>query len=326
MLLRKIISPTKKVIIAAVCFLLITSTLLSTSAMAANKEPDYSLDYSFYEDVQKPAKMATTKNEARRLVRWMYYNHQTTFTAELKTYKSNGKTVKIEELYGKAYRKGDAAALKELATKFINTVNSSFLFARRELYEYTSYCDKTSFAFHYDTKTNKLYCTYKIKYKSEYKSLNGLTVFEQQDASFAECEKIALSLYKTGTITKESSAQEKTKAVYDYICKNFKYDEKYKNQTPYLMLKNKSGTCGAFAGVFAYTCKLLGVRVVTEYGYPKIGDTSQPHCWNKLEYNNKYVFFDVTWGTSAYNSKHKENAYNYFWQSQEVFYKTYRTV
>lgn len=161
-----------------------------------------------------------------------------------------------------------------------------------------------------------LYNGYKVKY-SYYKS-NGKyyytfnytvsyrTTLSQDNQFEAKLSSAVSSLKLSG-----KTQYQKVKAIYDYICRNVKYDYKnsstyYQKYTAYAALVNKTSVCQGYANLFYRMCKKAGIPVRIVTGWSK----SQNHAWNIVSINGKYYNVDATWdaGKSTYSYFLKSNA------------------
>lgn len=79
------------------------------------------------------------------------------------------------------------------------------------------------------------------------------------------------------------------KAIYfsDYICLNFEYDTTYQIYDVYNMLKNKSGVCQAYTGVYDLLLESVGIKNRTA--------SSDDHIWNQVLIDGKWYNIDTTW-------------------------------
>lgn len=125
---------------------------------------------------------------------------------------------------------------------------------------------------------------------------------EKQKKILTEAKKIVSS-----TIKSEMSAEEKRKALYDYLDKNTKYDNSalkdaeknnYKHVdrkfndsfTTYGIIVKKSGVCMSYAYSYKLLCDLAKVDCIVVTGTIE----NYPHAWNKVKINNEWLNVDNT--------------------------------
>jgi len=106
---------------------------------------------------------------------------------------------------------------------------------------------------------------------------------------------------KTASLTqKMTSDEEKVRAIYNYITKNYKYDyEKAKTvQSGYFpdvneIYQQQKGICYDFAAVFAAMSRSAGIPTKLIKGYSaNTGDVY--HAWNEVYVNNQWKVIDTT--------------------------------
>ena len=125
---------------------------------------------------------------------------------------------------------------------------------------------------------------------------------KQEDAV---TKKIA-EVIKSFKFTSKTSDKEKCDAIYNYITKNVKYDDKnLRNEdytlkfSTYAALINKTAVCQGYASLFyrlARECD-LEARVITGESH------SENHVWNIVKIGKYYYYVDATWdaGLTDYN-------------------------
>lgn len=122
-------------------------------------------------------------------------------------------------------------------------------------------------------------------------------------------------------ITSAVSDYEKTKLIYDYICKNVTYDYTNLENGSYLLkysayaaLINKTAVCQGYANLFYYMAKTAGLNVRLLTGTANGGG----HAWNIVKLGKKYYLLDTTWDASTAAAG---LAYRYFLKGSTEFSK-----
>ncbi len=123
---------------------------------------------------------------------------------------------------------------------------------------------------------------------------------------------------------KKMTTYNKIKTIYDYICKNVKYDRSTSNSygkfTAYQAIMNGSAVCQGYASLFYRMAMDAGVRARVMPGESR----SVPHAWNIVKLGAYYYNVDSTWDAGM-------SAYSYFMKSNRDFPdhtrdSAYRTV
>ena len=120
---------------------------------------------------------------------------------------------------------------------------------------------------------------------------------EQEAAVDAAVEELLAQLNLSGR-----SDYEKVKAVYDYICKNVRYDKTSSGtlkHTAYAALIKKTAVCQGYASLLYRLLLELGVDTRVIAGSTSNGD----HGWNIVELDTLYYNADSTWdeGNTSYS-------------------------
>ena len=106
--------------------------------------------------------------------------------------------------------------------------------------------------------------------------------------------------------TKDMSDLEKIKYVYEWIGTNNTYDTVFtyssKNQSIYNVFMNKNAVCAGFAKASAVIFQNIGITA-----YTITGESTGPHMWNIINYNDKWYFYDSTVATGR-----KEGSSSYY--------------
>ena len=97
--------------------------------------------------------------------------------------------------------------------------------------------------------------------------------------------------------TKEMTDLDKIKYVYEWIGENAVYDHLFtytsKNQSIYNVFIKGNAVCAGFAKASQVIFQNIGIESMTVSG-----QTSGPHMWNIIKYNDKYYFYDSTYAAS----------------------------
>lgn len=119
---------------------------------------------------------------------------------------------------------------------------------------------------------------------------------------------------KTKEVTKDTKTDmEKVKAIYDYIIKNIKYDNKKALSVAngYIpdadkTLSSQSGICYDYASLFAVMARFSGVPTKLVMGYKN--DIKDYHAWNEVLIDNEWKIVDTTYDASMklYMFKNKD--------------------
>ena len=125
-----------------------------------------------------------------------------------------------------------------------------------------------------------LKCGHLYKAEMQYR-----TTKEQEEYIDSELERISNNL-----IDKRMSAEEKVKAVNNYIVKIYKYDDTLKSDNVYTALTTKTTICQGYAMTAYKMFKLLGIdcRIIS-------GEHDGiSHAWNLVKINGKWYHLDIT--------------------------------
>lgn len=103
-------------------------------------------------------------------------------------------------------------------------------------------------------------------------------------------------------ITAKMTAEEKSKAIYDYLVQTVAYDEALLKASlngnasytdsfnAYGALINKKAVCQGFSGAFKIMADIAGLENIVVTGH----SNGVPHSWNKVKINNEWVNIDPT--------------------------------
>lgn len=114
--------------------------------------------------------------------------------------------------------------------------------------------------------------------------------------------------------------EEKVKAVYGWVIRNFEYDYDCKPIIQYFnvhkTINTRKGVCFDFAHLFASLCRSQNIPCYVVDG-TKIDDANYHHTWNRVYYNGSWWNIDVTFDTiqtqskgELYGFRNIENAYS----------------
>ena len=158
----------------------------------------------------------------------------------------------------------------------------------------------------YEIYVQKYSKYFKLTYNMKY-----LSTYSQEKAVNKEVKKVLdkLDVYNEDDYTK-------VKAVHDYIAKNIKYDNTYKNYSAYDAIINKNVVCQGFSSI---TCKMLKELDV---GVRYIGGKSQGegHAWNIIKLGKYWYNTDNTWDENGTEDLGKID-YTYFLKGSKTFDK-----
>lgn len=101
-----------------------------------------------------------------------------------------------------------------------------------------------------------------------------------------------------------STDEEKVKAFYSYIIKNFDYDKNiplFQHSNLDETIETKKGMCFDFSNLFAAYCRTHNIPCVVVEG---ISDSSRTiHQWNRVFFNDTWYDVDITNDISAYKQE-----------------------
>lgn len=213
--------------------------------------------------------------------------------------------VQVPEIVKEVPVNADSAVEEIVALSMIDTVQEVSLEAFPEAQNFETLSDmvlKVMYqnplvlgveGFQYDYKTLTLH----IKYND-----SAASIKKKQKEIIDEAKKVVASV-----ITAEMSAEDKSKAIYEYLNENTKYDDaaledakangyrtvdsKFDDSfTTYGILVKKVGVCASYASVYKLLGDLAGLESVVVTG--DMGGV--PHAWNKVKLNNGWVHVDST--------------------------------
>ena len=141
-------------------------------------------------------------------------------------------------------------------------------------------------------------------------------VYKQDDVSLTNGQ---ATLWNAGTVKLADEIcadcdtdEEKVKAIYKWMIRNFEYDYDYHAVIQYFdvrqTLRTHKGVCYDFSNLFAALCRSQGIPCYVIDGIPYDSSLAD-HTWNRVYYNNSWWDLDVTNDMSA--SKDNKNIYGF---------------
>ena len=158
----------------------------------------------------------------------------------------------------------------------------------------------------------KANCSYLQKNKKHYYTFSYRIDYK---TSKVQEKKFEMRLRRTLTSLELDTKSDygKIKAIYDYICRNVKYDNAHglhysPKYTAFAALVNKSAVCQGYSTLFYRMCKAaeIPVRVVAGTG------KNENHAWNIVMLDERYYNVDATWDAG-------KSQYTYFLKSDDEF-------
>lgn len=110
----------------------------------------------------------------------------------------------------------------------------------------------------------------------------------------------------TKDIDKYLPEYDKSKAIFEWICKNIEYDSKSTNSIPRSakkVLADKKGTNEELSYLYAALLRASGIPSKIVKGT----NDDDEHVWNEIQINGKWIIADVTLGNSSTNNKAVSN-------------------
>ena len=106
--------------------------------------------------------------------------------------------------------------------------------------------------------------------------------------------------------------EEKVKAIYEWIIRNFEYDYEYNPVIQYFnvrkTLRTHKGVCYDFSHLFAALCRSQNITCYVIDG-TKIDDANYHHTWNRVYFDSSWWKVDTT--LDIVQSKKKERLYGF---------------
>lgn len=139
--------------------------------------------------------------------------------------------------------------------------------------------------------------------------MNYYTTAAQEKIVDSKVKSLLSSLKLTG-----KNDYEKTKAIYDYMCKNIKYDNNFKKTqnkislSAYSALVNKNCVCQGYSNLMyrlllecGIDCRIVSGNAIKVVNGKKV---TEAHSWNIVKLGGKYYALDATWD-AVYCPKYK---------------------
>lgn len=130
----------------------------------------------------------------------------------------------------------------------------------------------------------------------------------------------AVKAVKAAT-TDKMTQEQKLKACYNWIIKNFSYERDYqdpaklknnwtKSYAEYAF-KKKKGNCYKYASAMGYCAEILGYEARVVYGKIASGSSRTNHGWTEIKINGKYYIFDTVQADYYKGNYYKRTYKNY---------------
>lgn len=111
-----------------------------------------------------------------------------------------------------------------------------------------------------------------------------------------------------------SSDERKVRAINDYICRNFRYEDHDRTRDfAYCVLSGK-GICSNYAFFFNCLCKEAGLESKEVSGYADGG----LHAWNAVKVNGRWKYVDPTWNDDGSYSNNSYLLSDWVWGDHEL--------
>ena len=128
-----------------------------------------------------------------------------------------------------------------------------------------------------------------------------------------------------GDIGRIDPSYETVKAIYEYMVRNYTYDEKNLDQSMYSVMVLRSGVCASFAKSFEFILQILGIPCTVVNGRltrsSGILGTTLGHEWNLVQLDGKWYHLDVT--SAVCISKENEIDYRFLCATTEDILRTH---
>ena len=122
------------------------------------------------------------------------------------------------------------------------------------------------------------------------------------------------------------SQPEQARKIYDWITSNISYNNSYERKcgetntygdgcNPNVVISKRNTICYGYCNLFMSMCRAVGIPCQMIYGtYHSDNGNWNPHCWNKVLINGKWIKVDPTigrlyncYGTGSFDNRHREN-------------------
>lgn len=249
------------------------------------------LDYSYYDNIKEPDGSLTIENFTNA---WMYAMY--TGCGEVDIHSDT------------RLNRSEIDAVKE-------DIIYSWYLARNKVLAHSSFYNSISVGckFSGSADANERYnCTFTLKCKSKSQDIEeikaNISDFEYQ------CAQIIDEMYASGKLNNSMTMKEKSKVLYEYLDYRLQYDLTYQNSGAYATLRDNTGTCNGYTGLYNYLCTLAGIPMEAASG---TGDTGS-HIWSKINIDGINYHTDVTWGDPIPDRPNYSNP-KWFWKPFSEF-------
>lgn len=125
------------------------------------------------------------------------------------------------------------------------------------------------------------------------------------------CEESVKALNDAGLIGASMSNYQKARTIYDWVCAYMTYDDSLKIHNTYIAIKNKTGVCESYVGVYNRMCNLVGVPTFAQVGDADGVPTDNiAHIWSiQLDEDGNRFYTDPTWGDDSFCGILSESPY-----------------
>ena len=115
------------------------------------------------------------------------------------------------------------------------------------------------------------------------------------------------------------TAEQKVKAIHDFVVKHITYDSNYADEETaeslLTTIDKGRGVCGDYTMLFQYLCDRAGLPCTTEGG--SVISSGADHAWNAVFLNGQWKFVDTTWDDNKSNNV----SYKYYLVDKFTFMK-----
>ena len=250
-----------------------------------------SLDYSYCDKIKEPNGSLTTDNFVNA---WMY----AMYTG-----------------YGEVTIEPDVPLNIDEVVEIRLEIIDAWYLARNKLLAYSSFYDDISVGSSLNASpgdSERYRCTFTLRCKNKEQNIdtikNKISDFEYQ------CAQIIDEMYTTGQLKTDMSIKDKAKVLYEYLDYRLQYDSTYQNSGVYETLRDNTGTCNGYTGIYNHLCNLAGVPMEAVSGY---GNDIR-HIWSKIKINGVTYHTDVTWGDPIPDRPNYSNL-KWFWKTFNEF-------
>ncbi len=115
------------------------------------------------------------------------------------------------------------------------------------------------------------------------------------------------------------TAEQKVKAIHDFVVKHITYDSNYADEETaeslLTTIDKGRGVCGDYTMLFQYLCDRAGIPCTSEAG--DVSTSGAGHAWNVVFLNGQWKFVDTTWD----DDKSNKVSYKYYLVDKFTFMK-----